>query len=403
MFRTQKPLFFSVFLIWGVIFLAPGSFAAGQTTVTPYIDTTFAIDSNFHKAEGGERTVHTYSTNPGIAFGYAADKTHLNFDYGVDIIRYDDQDTVPAGERKASDFDFESHKATLTSSSQVTDKIRLGLDGFYWVTQDPSSADAFSNGVDRFEYDLSSISPTLLVKFAKKFGAGLGYSYQNTDFKDDDLGFGEDDTEHRGIFDLWYYMDAATSFDLNYQYWQKDYDSVTSDYDSQQVMLKVNHQLKFLTFSGGFGYHDRQFEKTTHEDFGGVVWQASVAGQKPEGQGLPPKYSVFIGVGQDYNSAGSGESYFTATHMNAVLTYLLYDRLNLTFDGNYQNSDYESGAREDDAWDISLAADWLANKYVTIGVKGAYAERDSNTTGKNFSNEYAMVHIKLNTDIVSTK
>ena len=397
----QKFILFKsiLLLVLSCLLFTTPSFAKGKVTIKPHLDFSWQMDSNYHKSAAAKKEVYTYSVKPGLEAGYKTDKTTLTFYYAIDVLRYHDQDTIPAGSIKADDHDYAAHNGILSLQSQVTDRLLVGVEDQYLKTRDPANADTSNNAVDRFKYTINSFSPMLLYTFGDKFGVGLKYTNFDTSY--DRRSEGEDSNENRGTFDFYYYLNELTSFDLNYQIWNRDYDGTTSDYDSHQVMLNINHQFNYFIFSAGAGYHTRKFDKNTHKDIDSPSWQASILGQNPpDAQGIP-KSSLLVAVSQNFNNSGSGETYYTTTSLNARFTWLFYERVNFTFDGYFQNADYETGPRNDDTWKISAALDWLITDFVSLGVEGGLEERDSNQAGRDYENDYFMLNLELNYDFAS--
>ena len=374
-------------------------FAEGKMDIKPYLDFSWKIDSNYHKSETAEKGVNTYSVKPGIELGYRTDKTTLFLDYSLDVLRYDDKDTILPGSVKADDDDYVAHYGLLSLQSQVSDRVLLGVDNLYLKTRDPANADASSNAIDRFQYSMNIFSSMILYKFGEKFALGLKYTNFDTNY--DKVGEGEDSKENKGTFDIYYYLNSQTSLDLNYQIWNRDYDEATSDYDSNQVMLNVNHQFNYFTFSAGVGYHSRNFDKNTHKDIDDPSWQILIFGQNPPDATGIPRSSMLVSLTRNFNDSGSGEIYFASTILDAKFTYLFLENFNATLAGNYQNSDYETGPRKDDTWKIYAALDWLIRDYVSFGIEAGKQERDSNQAGKDYENDYVMLNLKFNYDFAS--
>jgi len=374
-------------------------FAEGKVTIKPRLDFSWQMDSNYHRSEIEEKEVYTYSVKPGFELGYKTDKTTVSLDYSVDLLKYEDQDTIPAGSINADDHDYAAHQGILSLQSHVSEKLLLGIDNLYLKTRDPANADANSNAVDRFKYTINSFSPMMVYTFGEKFSLGLKYTNLDTDY-DKDIE-GEDSNEDRGILDFYYYLNSQTFLDLNYQVWTRDYDGTTSDYDSHQVMLNVNHQFNYFIFSAGAGYHTRTFDKNTQKDIDGPIWQVSIFGQNPPDATGIPKSSITAALSQNFNDSGTGDTYFTSTILDIILTYLFYEKINFTLAGYFQNADYETGSRDDDTWKIYAALDWLIHDYVSLGLETGREERDSNQAGKDYENDYIMLNLKFNYDFAS--
>jgi polysaccharide biosynthesis protein VpsM len=376
--------------------------AQGRFIAKPHIQVDWQTDSNFHRSDTNEKNVYTYTVKPGINLGYTTDKTRMSLDYFFQVFRYDDQDENMPGQVDADEFDYTAHNAVFRLQNQATRRLLLGLDNTFIKTRDPASADASSNSVDRFEYNLNRFSPQANYQFGDKFSLGLRYTNLYTDYTDDGPGEGEDSTENRGGLTWLYRFTPKTSFDLDYQLWERDYDKTSVDYTSNQVMVNVKHQFNYLTFGAGAGYHNRDFDQAVPSgDIDQFVWKLSVLGQNPPDARTVPKSSVYVSFGSNLNDSGTGNTYFTSTRLDARLTYLFMEKINCILSGYYQNSEYETSAREDDRWLVSLGADYLINPLFTVGIAGGLEERDSNLAGKDFDNQYVMLKARFNYDLGS--
>ncbi len=382
--------------------LVPGAFAQGQLVLKPKVEAGWQSDSNFYKAEDDEKEVYTYNVKPGIEVGYTTGKSTVLLDYSLNVLRYDDQDDLLAGETAAEDFDYVEHNAWFTGQMQVSDRLLIGMDNLYLYTRDSASADIFSNSVDRYKYSLNNFSPRLLYRFGDKFDLGLKYNRLITDYKDDDIGEGEDSAENRGTATLTYNLNTRTAFDLDYQYWCRRYEGDTSDYTSNQVMAEVNHQFNYLTLGVGAGYHGRSFEDdASMDDINAFAWKVSLSGQNPPDTDGIPKHSVYLAASNNFNDSGSGETYYQATRLEARGSYLLLDKINLQLTAWYQMADYEFSDREDDWWYLSAKADYWILDYLAIGLEGGQENRDSNEVGRDFDNQFIMLSLTFDYNLGS--
>lgn len=388
-------------LVLGVT--AQSAFAQGRMIIKPFIETGWQSDSNFHKSDTNEKQVYTYNVKPGFEFGYTTDKSKVSLNYYADILWYDDRDTIiPGQDLEADEFDYTAHNALLRAESQISDRLLIGLDNRYLYTRDPANADANANAVDRFKYYMNTFTPRMMYRFGEKFGLGLKYTNLKTDYSDDGDDEGEDSDENRGTFTFFYYFTPKTSFNLDYQLWTRDYDKKSVDYDSHQVMVNVKHQFNYLTFGAGAGYQSRDFDKTVPSgDIDQFVWKVSVAGRNSSDTARVPKSSMYLSFGSNLNDSGSGDTYYNSTRFDAKFTYLLMEKTNWTLAGWFQNSDYETSARDDDRWLLSLGADYLINDFFSVGLEGGMEDRDSNFAGKDFDNNYVMFNVRFNYDLGS--
>lgn len=388
---------FVVLLLSAALFVVPNSFAAGRMIIKPHIETGWERDTNFYKAENDTKTVDTYYVKPGIELGYTTEKSLIYLDYWFNVLRYDDKDDIPAGQVEADRYDYTEHMANFTAETQATEKLLIGLDDFFMKTRDPAHSDTFANDVDRYKYLMNSFTPRLTYDFADKFGLGLKYTNLLLDYSDDGPGEGEDSDENRGTFTLYYYFNTKTSFDLDYQVWNHDYDKTSVDYTSNQIMLNVNYQLNYFTLAAGAGYHKRDFDQTVSGgDIEKIAWKLSLSGQNPPDAVGIPRSSMYLSFGSNLNDSGSTDVYYNATRLDARFTHLFFDKINCTLEGWYQNSDYETSTREDDRWLVSAAVDYLINDYFSLGLEGGIEDRDSNVTDQDFNNKFIMFNAEFN-------
>ena len=388
-------------MLWSFT-LPNNSWAQGRMLIKPYLNAGWEYDDNYHRSDTNEKEVHTYFIQPGLEFGYTTDKTLVSLDYYADVQRYDDQDDYLPGESTAEDHDYVGHSFDFTAQAQITRRLLIGVDDLFLKTRDPANADRNSNAVDRFKYYLNSFSPRMVYNFGDKLGVSLKYTNLLTDYINDDVNEGEDSLENRGTLKFFYYFTPKTSLDLDYQYWTRDYDKTTSDYDSQQLMVNFNKQFNVFTFSAGAGYHQRDFDKAVpNGDIDRFVWQLAVLGENPpKGEG-PVRTSMYLAVGSNLNDSGSGETYYESTRLDFSLSHLFMRKINCTLAGWFQNSDYETSDREDDRWLASLAVDYLINDYLSAGIEGGYEERDSSEANLDFEKQYLMFNIRCNYDLGS--
>lgn len=399
----QTVMVMAMALLSFSVVCAGNVFAQGRMIIKPHIEAGARRDSNFNKSEENTKTVDTYSIKPGVLLGYTTDKTTITLDYWLNWLNYDDQDDISAGELAADDYEYTEHQANFQARFQPAERLSFGLDNLFWKTRDPANADANSNAVDRYKYTLNKLSPWVKYRFAEKFGLGLGYTNKIIDYNTDDKG--EDSDENRGTLTFYYYFNERTFFDLDYQIWHRDYDADTSDYDSQQIMVNVSRQFNYLSLAAGIGYHARDFDNEANVSGGNqdaFAWQISLTGRNPQDEYVKyPKSSIYLSLGSNLNDIGTGESYYTATRFDAVVTYLFFERLNGTLTGWYQHSDYKTSDREDDRFFFSSALDYLLNDYFTVGLEAGYEDRDSNVEGEDFDNSYVMLNVKFDYDFRS--
>ena len=96
--------------------------------IVPKLLASWQYDSNYFLANTNERPVFTYLLQPGIDLGIQTAKSSVQLDYTLNAYWYDDRDTVPPGERAASDDDYVGHTFDLQMRYQAFTRLQFGLD-----------------------------------------------------------------------------------------------------------------------------------------------------------------------------------------------------------------------------------------------------------------------------------
>ncbi|MCP3941561.1 MAG: outer membrane beta-barrel protein [Desulfobacteraceae bacterium] len=368
--------------------------AGERILIKAHIETGYQKNTNFYKSNINTKSVDTHNLKSGIKLGYTTAKSTVSLDYWFNILRYNDQNQVPAGQIKANAFDYTEQMTAFTAQSQISDRLLVRLDNLHWKTRDPAKADINSNEVDRFKYSINKFTPTINYTFGEKFIIGLKYTNLYTNYFDDGAGQGEDSTENRKTSTLWYNFNQKSSFNLDYQHWTRDYDKTTSNYTSNQTMVNVYHQFNYFKFSAGAGYHTRDFDQTiSGGNIDKFIWELSLTARNPSYSIKPPKSRIFIGLGSNLNDSSSGGIYYTASWLKAKFTYLILEKINCQVTTYYQTADYETSTRKDDRWLISGGADYLITDFFTLRLVGGIEDRDSNQASKDFTNKFVILKL----------
>ena len=250
---SGKSVFLAVLVILSAALLPLPVAGAADFDIVPKLLASWQYDSNYFLANTNERPVFTYLLQPGIDLGIQTAKSSVLLDYTLNAYWYDDRDTVPPGERAASDDDYVGHTFDLKMRYQAFTRLQFGLDELYLLTRDPAQSDAFSDSILRLKYHLNALTPFLVYEFGPKFSVAARYRNTKINYVNTDIG---DSDENRGIFDFIYNLNSRNSIDLQYQYWQKNYD-VATDYTSNQVKLIFRRQMRAFDIIVGGGYQNR--------------------------------------------------------------------------------------------------------------------------------------------------
>ena len=123
-----------------LLFTVTTAVAQGRFEVKPHVVVDWESDSNFNYTETNEKTVHTYTVEPGIALGYVTDKSEISLDYYIKVFRYDDQDENIPGQVDADEYDYTAHNARFNAQTKISHRLLLGLDNITPAIKFPNQA-----------------------------------------------------------------------------------------------------------------------------------------------------------------------------------------------------------------------------------------------------------------------
>jgi opacity protein-like surface antigen len=236
--------------------------------------------------------------------------------------------------------------------------------------------------------------PRVYYDISPRFAAGLKYRNEKLHWIDGD---NSDSTENRGIGDFVYKISPTAQLDLEGQHWQRDFDGDTSDYTSNQFRLILRKQFKYISFEGGGGYQDRDFDDSDIDDISTPAYLVGITGQWPP---APDRASSRFALtfDQNFNDNGLGAGYYVARRLSLVLGHIFMEKIETSLEGWYQNSDYKedrgvtsSGSiqnRNDDTYYILGRIGYRFFDWMTFYVAGGYEERDSNLVGLSYDNTF---------------
>jgi len=148
---------------------------AEKFIVTPKITVGGQVDSNYFLSENNEREVFTYLIQPGIEAGYETAKSEALLDFNLNAFFYDDQDSVPADEPKASDDDYVGFNLDFKAVTEPNDRLLAGLRNLSYLSRNPGRVDALGNYTDRDKYWQNFFRPRLHYDFTSRLAVDVGY------------------------------------------------------------------------------------------------------------------------------------------------------------------------------------------------------------------------------------
>ncbi|KPK22700.1 MAG: hypothetical protein AMJ61_16955, partial [Desulfobacterales bacterium SG8_35_2] len=292
-------------------------------------------DSNFYFDPIDERGVTTYLIQPGIELGYETGKSEIAFNYMLDANYYDE----------SSEDDFYGHNAFLIGDFELSDRLSFNLSDNFRYTYDTAELDDLGNIRTREKYYQNRLRALFALDFEPKFTTQFGYQNWITDYKDDTS---VDSMGNQGILDLIYHLNSSTSLDLEYHYWNMDYDGPVSDYTSNQLSLVARKEFRIVDLEAAVGYQKRKFDEPALEDAEVVPYRLILNGRSSSG-----KSRFSLSVARNFNFlVTSDQGYYEANRFSLNLDHDLTGKITVGVRGYFQNSDYDNSIRDDDTYNI---------------------------------------------------
>lgn len=393
----QKSFAFILTLIL-IAFFPVKAPAMEKIRIKPMVTVSAGVEDNYFKSETNEREVYVYEVKPSIELGYETDRSLVLLDYTLSAFYYQDKDDAPEGQISADEHNYLGHSVLFGARIKPFERLTLGLNESYYITRDPTQANPLGDPAERHKYTINRFTPSFVYEFENRFSVGTKFRNTNVDYDPSQL---EDSKENRGIFDVLYHFSETASLDLNYQYWQKNYSGLTSDYVSNQAQLIFRKQFHYVTFGVGGGYHLRTFDDEDFEDLESVTYRFTVDAQNPPpGEGTPTSYARFLAE-SNYNDSGLENKYYQAYKFSLDAGHIFFERLPVNILASYRLHRFEdvyenqSGGeeREDNLYAISGSIGYKFLDWLTLSAVVGYEGRESNFTGYDYDNTFFLVKI----------
>lgn len=377
-----KFLVISLFVV--ASFLYTGLCLAAQTNISSklLLNLGAQYDSNFYYDPVDEIGVTSYLVQPGIELGYETGKSKIALHYTLDANFYD----------KSTEDDFYGHTASLIGDFEISDRLSFSLSDDFVKTRDSADLDDLGNIRIREKYNQNRLRTVFSLDFKPKFTTAFGYQNWITDYDNDLI---VDSNGNQGILDLIYHMNSSTSLDLEYHYWDMDYDGSISDYNSNQLSLVVRKEWRIVSLEAAVGYQNRKFDAAGQDDLDVVPYRFTLYGQTSS-----KKSRFSFSAAQNFNFLNtSAQGYYEANRLSLTFDHDLTNKTTVGVYGYFQNSDYESSIREDDLYNIWAyinyqIKDWLA-LYFSVG----YENRESTISLLEYKNTEFMGLLRFSHDI----
>ncbi len=395
--RELRTLFFLTMI--SIVLFPVWARPAENLIIKPVIDTSCIIESNYYKSQTNERSVRTFVLSPGLEFVYKTKKSSISAIVFISVIDYEDLSSVPAGTADSNDNDYVGHKIDLSAQTQLFTRITTGVDAGRSITRDPSEQERLSNSVDVDKYSITQVSPWLRYQLSDRFSSRVSYDDIRIDYSSDTR---EDSVQSGGTAGLEYELSDFTTIGLEYSLWKKDYDFTSSDYTSREYRANFFSKFKYFGFSGGAGFHEREFDQPGLNDIHEVSWDIGVIGRNPAelGDGEKPRSYMNLGFSQNFNNTAIGNEYYRGNRVTLALGHLFMEKIDARIDAYYQRSDYEGELtdRKDDTCFLSGSISYFFKKRFELTLKTGTESRTSSDVAYEYDNAFVFLGLTVNHD-----
>ena len=386
MHLRAKSLLFLSFTVVSFLYVNPGFAAQTNLSSRLLLNLGIQYDSNFYYDPVDERGVTTYQVQPGIELAYETGKSEIAFRYMLDANYYNESD----------EDDFYGQNASLIGNFELSDRLSFNLSDYFRYTYDTADLDELGNTRTRQKYYQNRLPALFSLDFEPKFTTQFGYQNWITNYDDDTLTTANvDSMGHQGIFDLIYHLNSSTSLDLEYHYWDMDYDGPISDYTSNQLSLVGRKEFRIVDLEAAVGYQKREFAEPGLDDIDVVPYRFILSGRTSSG-----KSRFSLSAEQNFNFLEtSDQGYYEAMRFSLRLDHDLTGKITVGLNGYYQNSDYVDSIREDDTYNILADINYQFMDRLALYLSAGYENRNSSEFFAEYKNTEVMGQLRFSHDI----
>lgn len=382
--------------------------------IKPRISAGARLESNYFLTENDERAVYTFLVQPGFRFGVEKPKLKVNLDYTAEIYFYRDMHDVDSGQQKADDLNYVGHLAALQIAYALTPRLMLSLTDAFYLSRYPAAYDRLSNSTDRRKYWINRLSPAMSYDFGDRFSARMIYRYEELNHTESDF---EDSTAQTISLNVFYNPTRTTTYDLDYQYWDRSYKEGYSNYASHQARAGYQKRYKYFSFDGRVGYQHRTFDDPGLKDENALVFKLSFGGETPPpsvtkrqtgGTAIRAKNHIYLSAERNLNNVGDN---YIADRFTLSAGHVFQRKISALLRGYYQISDYETyegitkdgnyARRDDSSYDVFGRIGYLITNKMNVSISAGHARRNSNIRGFGYTNNYVYFRFDFNYDVGS--
>lgn len=249
--------------------------------------------------------------------------------------------------------------------------------------------DELDEGPD--EVDITIFGADLIYgRGISRLNAVIGFERTTTEFSNnfqgDDFRFADRDRDSDSVhLDLSYEIgDRLKLFgriertDIDFD---REFETLDSEQDTVLVGLRWSPSAKFNGVVG-VGSQDKDFDLASREDFDGSTYYANL------NYAIKPYSVISLNASESVEEAGDDTSdFFVSQLIGFSWSHALSERWSIGAFTKTINDEFNNG-REDDFDDFGLNIDYKWRRWLTAGLQFGKLERDSNTAGIPYEDEY---------------
>ncbi len=409
-----------VFLCTGLGWAQESEKPRSRLKIKSSVSAATRYESNFFLTNDNERGIFTYFIAPHVGVAYETPRFNVNLDVTLEAVAYSDAGDPPPEKRKASDLNYLAPLVALSTTYDLTKRLKISLFENFYVSRYPQNFDRLSNSTDRGKYWTNRLAPRISYEFRNRFELDFRYIWQVINYIESDP---NDSVENKFFVDLLYNAQRTLTVGLDYQFWIIDYsDSPSSPFDTRthELFLMGQKRYKYTTFEGRVGYATRKYQEFA--EIGEIsrnayVFKASVSAENPP----PPdvrrsigqaneraKSHIYLAADRNFNSIGDS---FISNRLTLSVGHVWLRKLFTVVRGYYQIADYDYefgltpdgniAVRDDDLYNISGRIGYLITKSMEVSITVGKQNRSSNLAGLDYDDKFAYLRFSFGFDLRS--
>jgi hypothetical protein len=346
--------------------------------------------SNFFRSELRPTAAWITRVAPGIKLEATTDRSRVDLNYHFNYYWYHGVNSLT----DLSRLNYPGQDLSLFAATQLSSKLKLGIDENFILTREPAYADAFSLIREPDKYERNRILPTITYDIAEKGEVKLGYRNEIFDYLDHTDPSHEDSRENRGILTLTYHLNSTNHLALENQYWSRNYlGTVNSDYNSYQSLLIFRREFSsYLEGHAAAGCQYRDFMQSSLSNLSIFAYSLGLTGHTE-------KSKLYVSFEHNLNDFTVGDQYFSAYLLKVTGEHLFMGRIRAFIGGFYQLANFLDSPRKDTYWNTSVGIGYLFfDQRLELSVEYDFYDRNSNQPGYSYNENQVYFRVSARHD-----